>query len=216
MADNRHKYGFRFYSTQSGAARPACFEGRIATAYQANVGSTNVGVSIGDPVVRLGTGYYELAQDTNTSDRLFGVVMAISNAKVDANGKARPASYLPGATTYTLEETTSKILIAPFSDHVWEVDCSGGAATTYAAYLALLGLNADFVYTPDTSNSDRPRANPFLDLSTANTTAALQFRLFGISGTKENQDYSGANVKALVQLNQGADPTIGLSGVDGL
>lgn len=219
MADNRHKYGFRFYSTQSGAARPACFEGRIATAYQGSVGvgPTSVGVSIGDPVVRLGTGYYELAQDTNTSDRLFGVVMAISNAKVDANGKARAASYLPGATAYTLEETTSKILIAPFSDHIWEIDVDDAVtATTYAAYLALLGLNADFVYSPDTTNSDRPRANPLLDIASAATTAALQFRLFGISGTKENQDFSGANVKLLVQLNQGADPTIGLSGVDGL
>ena len=216
MADNRHKYGFRWYAAQSGAQRPAAFEGIIASAYAGDVGGS-VGVSIGDPVVRLADGTYELAQDTNTSDRLYGVVVAIINAKVDAHGKARPASYLPSGTTYAQEQTTSKVMIVPFSDHIWEIDVDDAVtATTLAAYRALMGLNADFVYSRDTSNPDRPRANPVLDISTANTTAALHFRLHDVSKTQENQDFSGANVKVLVQLNQGADPTIGLSGVAGL
>lgn len=215
MADNRHKYGFRFYATQSGAQRPAAFEGIIASAYAGDVGGS-VGVSIGDPVVRLADGTYELAQDTNTSDRLYGVIVGI-RGKVDANGKARPCSYLPSGTTYALEETTSKVMIVPFSDHIWEIDVDDVVtATTLAAYRALMGLNADFVYSRDTSNADKPRANPVLDISTANTTAALHFRLVDVSKTQENQDFSGANVKVLVQLNQGADPTIGLSGVAGL
>lgn len=218
MADNRHKYGFRYYASNSGADRPPAFEGIIASAYQASVGSgpTSVGVSIGDPVVRLADGTYELAQDTNTGDRLYGVIVGIVNAKVDANGKARPASYLPGGTTYALEATTSKVMICPFSNHIWEIDVTGGAATTLAAYRALMGLNADFVYLPDTSNADRPRANPVLDLGSADTTAALQFRLHDVSKTQENQDFSGANVKVLVQLNQGADPMLGTTGVAGL
>lgn len=215
MADNRHKYGFRFYATQSGAQRPAAFEGIIASAYAGDVGGS-VGVSIGDPVVRLADGTYELAQDTNTSDRLYGVIVGI-RGKVDANGKARPCSYLPSGTTYALEETTSKVMIVPFSDHIWEIDVDDVVtATTLAAYRALMGLNADFVYSRDTSNADKPRANPVLDISTANTTAALHFRLADVSKTQENQDFSGANVKVLVQLNQGADPMLGTTGVAGL
>lgn len=216
MADNRHKYGFRFYATQSGAQRPAAFEGIIASAYAGDVGGS-VGVSIGDPVVRLADGTYELAQDTNTSDRLYGVIVGIINAKVDANGKSRPASYLPSGTTYATEANTSKVMIVPFSDHIWEIDVDDAVtATTLAAYRALMGLNADFVYSRDTSNADRPRANPVLDISTAATTAGLHFRLHDVSKTQENQDFSGANVKVLVQLNQGADPTIGTTGVAGL
>ena len=215
MADNRHKYGFRFYATQSGAQRPAAFEGIIASAYAGDVGGS-VGVSLGDPVVRLADGTYELAQDTNTSDRLYGVIVGI-RGKVDANGKARPCSYLPSGTTYALEETTSKVMIVPFSDHIWEIDVDDAVtATTLAAYRALMGLNADFVYSRDTSNADKPRANPVLDISTANTTAALHFRLVDVSKTQENQDFSGANVKVLVQLNQGADPMLGTTGVAGL
>lgn len=220
MADNRKKYGFRFYSTQSGAGRPSCFEGIIASAYAGSVGAgpTSVGVTIGDPVARLADGTYELAEDTaTTADRLYGVVMAISNAKVDANNKARPTAYLPNATSYATEETTSRIIIAPFSDHIWEIDVDDNVtATTLAAYRLLMGLNANFGYVPDTSNADRPKAGPTLDISTAAITAALHFRLHDVSKTRENVDFSGANVKLLVQLNQGADPTLGVTGVVGL
>lgn len=220
MADNRHKYGFRFFSTQSGSGRPACIEALVASGYQGNVGggSTNVGISIGDPVDYLSTGFVELSNDTATRDTLFGVVMAVANAKVDANGKARPASYLPGATSYSLEETTSRLIVAPFSDHIWEIDVDDATtATTLAAYRAFVGENCDFVYSPDTTNADRPRANPVLDISTHATTAALHFRIVGVSKSRENADFSGANVKLLVQLNQGIDPTLlgatGLAGV---
>ena len=220
MADNRHKYGFRFYSSASGSGRPACVEALVASAYQANVGggSTNVGISIGDPVDLLSTGFVELSNDTATRDTLWGVVMGIANAKVDANGKARPASYLPGATSYSLEETTSKLIVAPFGDNIWEIDVDDATtATTLAAYRAFVGENADFVYSPDTTNSDRPRANPVLDISTHATTAALHFRIVGVSKTRENADFSGANVKLLVQLNQGIDPQLnGATGMAGV
>jgi hypothetical protein len=218
MADNRHKYGFRFHSTQGGGGRPACVEMLVASAYQGNVGGGNVGISIGDPVDLLSTGFVELSNDTATRDTPFGVVMNIANAKVDINGKARPASYLPGATSYALEETTSKLIVAPFSNHIWELDVDDAVtATTLAAYRALVGENVDFVYSRDTSNADKPRANPVLDISEHATTAALLFRIVGVSKSRENADFSGANVKLLVQLNQGLDPTLnGATGMAGV
>lgn len=217
MADNRKKYGIRFHSTQGGGGRPACIEGLVASGYAGDHGGS-VGITIGDPVDLLATGFMELTNDTATRDTLFGVVMNVANAKVDANSKARPASYLPSGTTYSLEETTSKLIVAPFSNHIWEMDVDDAVtATTLAQYRALVGNNVDMVFVRDTSNPDRPKCGPVLDISTAATTAALMWRIVGVSKTRENQDFSGANVKLLVQLNQGFDPTLnGNTGMAGL
>ncbi len=217
MADNRHLYGFRFHSTQGGGGRPACIEGIVASGYAGDHGGS-VGITIGDPVDYLATGFMELTNDTATRDTLFGVVMNIANAKVDANSKARPANYLPSGTTYTLEETTSRLTVAPFSDHIWQLDCDDAVtATTLAAYRALIPENVDMVFSRDTSNPDRPKCNPLLDISTHAATAALMFRLVGVSKTRENADFSGAFVKMLVQLNQGIDPVLnGATGMAGL
>lgn len=218
MANNRAKYGFRYYSSQNGSGRAAGIEGGVTSAYQANVGSgnVNVGVSIGDPVAFNAAGNFELAQDI-TADRFFGVVVAIRNARIESNGKSRPASYLPGATTYTLEQDRSSLIILPFANNIWEVDVDENVtAATLAAYRLLVGLNADMIYTTDVSNTDKPRARPELDISTAATTAALDFRIMGVSKTAENADFSGTGVKLLVQLNLGSDPALGTSGVLGL
>ena len=217
MADNRKKYGIRFHSTQGGGGRPACIEGLVASGYAGDHGGS-VGIAIGDPVDLLSTGFMELTNDTATRDTLFGVVMNIANAKVDANAKARPTNYLPSGTTYTLEETTSKLIVAPFSDHIWEMDVDDAVtATTLAAYRALVGENVDMVFSRDTSNPDKPKCGPVLDISTHATTAALMWRIVGVSKTRENQDFSGANVKLLVQLNQGLDPTLnGATGMAGV
>jgi hypothetical protein len=217
MADNRHLYGIRFFSAQGGGGRPACVEGLVASGYAGDHGGS-VGITIGDPVDLLSTGFMELTNDTATRDTLFGVVMNIANAKIDANGKARPAPYLPSGTTYTLEETTSKLIVAPFSDHYWQMDCDDAVtATTLAAYRAFVGENVDMVFSRDTSNSDKPKCNPLLDISTHATTAALMWRIVGVSKTRENADFSGNFVKLLVQLNQGLDPTLnGATGMAGV
>ncbi len=218
MANNRAKYGFRFYSSQHGTGRASGIENGVTSGYQANVGSgnVNVGVSIGDPVAYNAAGNFELAQDV-TADRFFGVVVAIVKARIEANGKSRPASYLPGATTWTNEVDRSSLIVLPFSNNIWEVDVDDNVtATTLAAYRLLVGLNADMVYTTDVSVTDKPRARPELDISTAAVTAGLDFRIMGVSKTMENQDFSGTGVKLLVQLNLGSDPALGTTGVVGL
>jgi hypothetical protein len=218
MADNRRKYGFRFYSSSTGVGRTAGVEGGVTSGYQANVGGTptNVGVSIGDPIAQNAAGNLELAEDV-TADRFLGVVVAIAKARIDANGKSRAASYLPGATTWTNEVDRSSLIFLPFGRDIWEIDVDDNTtATTLAAYRALVGLNCDFRYRIDTTNADRPRADPVLDISTAATTQGLDFRIAGISKTQENADFSGANVKLLVQLNLGSEPMLGTAGVVGL
>jgi hypothetical protein len=144
-------------------------------------------------------------------------VVAIRNARVDSNGKSRPVSYLPGATSYTNEVDRTSLIVLPFANNIWEVDVDDAVtATTLAAYRLLVGLNADMIYTTDVTNADKPRARPELDISTAATTAALDFRIIGVSKTAENVDFSGTGVKLLVQLNLGSDPNLGTSGVLGL
>ncbi len=215
MANNRAKYGFRFYSSQHGTGRASGVEGGVTSGYQANVPATNVGMSIGDPVAFNAAGNFEIAEDI-TADRFFGVIAAIRTARIESNGKSRPASYLPGGTTYTNEVDRSSLIVLPFSNNIWEIDAVGGAATTLAAYRLLVGLNANIIYSLDLTNTDKPRANPQLDLSTAAVTAGLDFRIMGVSKTAENQDFSGTNVKLLVQLNLGSDPALGVTGVVGL
>lgn len=215
MADNRHKYGFRFYASMTGVGRTAAIEGVIASGYAPLINTNeSVGLSIGDPVQKLTDGTYALAGDTTTSGAVpFGVIVGILNVKVDyAATKARPASYYPSGTTYTTKANETRVAILPFGRDLWEIDHRNGALTTEAAYRAISEHNADLVYTRDITNPERPRANPQLDL-TSTGSATAHFRIFGVSKTFENQDFSGANVKLLVQLNEGREPMFTATGL---
>lgn|SRR5512139_803578 len=214
MADNRRKYGFRFYASMTGVGRTAAIEGHIASAYAPLINTNeSVGLSIGDPVQRLTDGSFALAGDTTTAGAVpFGVIVGFLNVKVDSNQKSRPASYYPSGTTYTTKANETRVAVLPFGRDLWEIDHRNGALTTEAAYRAIIEHNADLVYTRDTSNPDRPRANPQLDLTTTGSATA-HFRIFGISKTQENVDLSGANVKLLVQLNEGREPMFTATGL---
>jgi hypothetical protein len=208
MADNRRKYGFRFYSSINGNGRTAVVEGYVASGYAPLVNTNQaVGLTIGDPVQRLGDGTFALAGDTSTAGAVpFGVIAAFYNVKADYAGtKARPASYFPSGTLYTTKANETRIGILPFGRDIWEIDHNGASLTTEAQYRALAEANANLIYVRDTANPDRPKAGPALDISAAGAATA-HFRIFGVSKTQENQDFTGLNVKLLVQLNQGREP----------
>lgn len=216
MADNRHKYGFRFYSSMTGVGRTSAVEFPIASAY-APVINTNVsvGLSIGDPVQLLTDGSVALAGDTTTTGAVpFGVVVGL-RAKVDANQKSRPANYYPTGVTYTTKENETLAQVLPFGRDIWEIDADDAVtATTEAAYRALIGNNFDMVYLLDATNPDKRRANPMLDISGGGFGAnTAHFRLFNISKTRENVDFSGNYVKLLVQLNEGREPMFTATGL---
>lgn len=215
MADNNHKYGIRFYSSITGVGRPAALEFHVASGY-APVINTNVsvGLTIGDPVQLLTDGSVALAGDTTTTGAVpFGVVVGITNAKVDSNNKARPTSYYPTGTTYTTKANETRVAVIPFGRDIFEIDADDAVtATTETAYRALIGNNADLVYLLDSSNPDRRKANPMLDISTA-AAATAHFRILGISKTQENKDFSGNYVKLLVQLNEGREPVFTATGL---
>ena len=216
MADNRHAYGFRYYSNLAGGGCPPSLEYRIASAYQSSEGGGSVDVNVGDPVTPIADGTMIHTADTGGASGaalLFGVVSAVVNARVDSNGKSRPASYLPGGTTYTLDRDASKVMVTPFGRVVWEVDTiTPGSIDTYAEYEALIGANCDFAYDRDITASPKLKANPVLDLSTV-TTSTANFRIVGVSKTQENSDFSGANVKLLVVANETVEAPFTVTGI---
>ena len=216
MADNRHKYGFRFYSSLTGVGRTAAVEFPVATSYPPVINTNvSVGLSIGDPVQILTDGSVALAGDTTTTGAVpFGVIVGL-RGKVDANQKSRPASFLPTTLAYSTKENETRVQVLPFGRDLWEIDADDAStATTEAAYRALIGNNFDMVYLLDASNPDKRRANPMLDISGGGFGAnTAHFRLFGISGTRENADFSGNFVKLLVQLNEGREPMFTATGL---
>lgn len=205
MANNRHLYGFRWVGSVDGACYPKPREFIIASAAQPTPEGANTGFSIGDPVDLLTDGTVMLSGDANYNGPFYGVIVSINNAKVDANSRARPTSYLPGGVTWANKQQQSRVGVVPFGRNIWEIDCNTALANE-AAFQLLIGANCDMIHVPDTSNADKPRANPFLNISTANTTATLAFRIFGISKSMDNVDFSGTNVKLLVVGNQIFDP----------
>jgi hypothetical protein len=215
MADNRHKYGFRFYASMTGVGRTSAIEGFIASGYAPLINTNvSVGLSIGDPVQRLTDGSFALAGDTTTTGAVpFGVIVGFNNVKLDYSAtKARPASYYPTGVTYTTKANETRVAVLPFGRDLWEIDHLNGAFTTEAAYRGITDHNADLIYTLDAANPDKRRANPQLDLTTTGNATA-HFRIFGISKTQENFDLSGANVKLLVQLNEGREPMFTATGL---
>ena len=205
MADNRAKYGFRYYGNLSGSGRMPIQEFRIASTYSAQVasGTTDVGLYVGDVVSLLADGTVALFADNAASEDAapFGVIAGFSNVKFGPENKARPSSYYPvGGVTYGDSNTETRVQVVPFTqDIIWEVDVDDAVtATTKAAYEALIGENTVIAaYVPDTADSNKPKANPKIDIS-VNTTTVDDFRIWGISKTQDNVDFSGANVKILV------------------
>jgi len=212
MANNAHRYGFRWVGSADGACYPKSREFLVATAYQATVSAENVDLNIGDPVQLTTDGTMVLGATGNPSI-FWGVIVGFSNVKVGLPLKGRKFSRLPGGTTWTTEENASKVLVVPFGRNIWEIDCDDAStATTLTAYRALIGEDCNMTFSRDASDSDRPKANPLLDISDHNTSEG-DFRIVGISKTAENQDYAGLYVKVHVMVNETGEPPFVTAGV---
>lgn len=212
MADNTHKYGFRWVGSLDGACNPKPIEHTVITAYQATISAENVDLNIGDPVQLASTGTMELGA-TGSPAILWGVVVGFSNVKVGLPLKGRKFQRLPGGTTWTTEENRSKVLVVPFGRNLWEIDCDDKTtATTRAAYQLLVGENANLIFSRDATDTDRPKANPYLDIST-HVSSTADFRIQGISGTALNQDFSGLNVKLIVSINESGEAPFVTAGI---
>lgn len=200
--NNTHKYGFRpvkaFGAGNSGIPTP--YRLHVADSYQAtgDGGTPNVGLSIGDPVLRVNDGSIALA--TTTVD-VWGVIVGFEPYWDGTFMK--PTSYLPGATTGgSVLDRVSRALVVPVHGMVFECDVDENTtATTYTAYRAFIGENVDHTCVGDTTNASKPKADPRLDISGHAITNSLGWNIVGISDSVENQDFSGTNVKLYVVCN---------------
>lgn len=218
MADNRHLYGFRWHGNLEGGCCPKPIEFTVKTAFDFSTQAGGaVDLNVGDPVVMDTDGTVILATAAvGAAQNLFGVVASINNAKVDANGYSRPASFLPVGTTWATEALRSKVGIIPFGRNTWEIDGNQvfAGATTIANYRVLLGGNVNFIYSRDVTNANRPKANPLLNLAaTPDATATKDFRLLDISHTADNFDFSGNFVKLVVVVNSSGEAPFNKTGV---
>lgn len=196
MANNNQKYGFRLHRGIT-SAEPSVEAMVVATGYQASPGGVDVDLNVGDPVSRTTDGSAILCSATGAA--LYGIIVGV---KPYWNGtQMTPSNKLVGGTAWgTLEERRSEILVVRADQAIWEIDVDDAVtATTLAAYRALVGENCDHNY--DAADATYDRAHPRLDISAHNTTTAM-WRIYGVSPTVENQDYSGSFVKLLVVPNE--------------
>jgi hypothetical protein len=206
MADNIHRYGIRWNRAANGRDTPNPIPKTIATGYQAtNDGAGfNVDLNIGDPVKLVSTGTVALALTTND---VFGIIVAFG--PYWTGEFLKPTSRLPGATAWgTIRERKSVAMVVPVDiSQFWEMDCDDKVtATTEGAYEAFEGENANVVIPGDNTDSSKPTADPFLDISSHAVTAGLTVRLEKVSPTVENQDFAGLYVKYLIRFNKTQSP----------
>lgn len=219
MSDNVAYYGFR---PSRGALGMAAVGRTIRCPVASNYVSTiaglaaGIGFRAGDPVNQLsdGTVAHLTVSDgtpTETTMKCLGVVVAVDpwfDSTIGQNGAMRRADNLPPGIVYgTNFDRQSNLLVLPAEGVTFEVDATGTVPTTYATWLALVGANFPLIYS-----AVAPKAFPRVDVTTPVTTAE-QIRVVGISQTLNNQDFSGANVKLLVQFNLVQQAPINTTGV---
>lgn len=197
MADNRAKYGMRYYRSRSGSGDPAPERRFLASGYGGQPGSANCDVQVGDPMQLVSDGSLAFAT-AGSAGGISHVVVGIE--KYWDGTRMRSGDRVPyqlGAYSTNLDRQTT-ILCVRVEDAIWEMDCNDNTtATTLTAYQAFINENADLVYS-----ASAPNAFPRINISTHATTATLQLRIQGISETAFNQDFSGNYVKLLVTVNK--------------
>lgn len=198
MANNTHKYGFRWaQGIQGDMPRP--LEYAVADSYQAQDDGSgfSVDLNVGDPVKLVSTGTVALA---NTTNAVFGIIVGIVGYYDSTVGAYVHSNKIPGASTGGgIEARLSRVLVVPAKSGLWEIDVDeASTATTEAAYRALIHENVTHTCA---GNSTTKRAEPRIDISTHATTYSLVWRIMGISKTAENRDFSGTNVKLIVACN---------------
>lgn len=213
MADNQKGHpGFKWAVGYNSKPMPTPFLVPVASGYTGAInGGTTVDINPGDPVRRLSTGYFAHAagnEGGSGGETIYGICVAVA-PYYDGSAMV-PGNRLPANTVYgTNFERQSFIHVVPANAGLWAIDCDDSStATTYAAYLAFLGENADHRLTA----GSEPKTNCLLDIST-HGTATAQWRIEHISRTAKNQDFSGLYVELIVSCNEGQQPEFTATGI---
>lgn len=211
MTDNAVKYGFRWATAHNGGKnmpQPEVCIVATGTSFDVNGGAQNVPLNIGDPVTRLSTGGVTLCDGSEGGAgglAVYGIVVGVLPYYDAAAGYMRPTNKLPDAVSYgTNLERQSKVLVVRAEAGRWEIDTDDTSTSydTLAEFQAFQGENCDHILT---GASGAVAAFPRLDIS-GHGTATAQWRIIAVSPTAENQDFAGAYVKLVVEINEGQGP----------
>lgn len=203
MTDNLRGYpGFKWVRSLLGTNPPSAIPCRVASGYAGTInGGGAIDLNLGDPVKLVATGTVAHAAGNEAAggngDPIYGIIVGFLPYW---DGQKKVFNYrLPNNTVYgTNLERMSYVLVYPAAGNVWEIDVDDSVtATTEAAYIDLIGTNADHRFT----TGSEPKTNCLLDISTA-SPATAQWRIHNVSGSAANQDYSGAYVKLEVTCNE--------------
>lgn len=197
MTDNLASYGIR-------PRRPRWGDDfrierrRVASGYSSAVAGTP-DVNVFDPVVLQtdGTVIHAVAGATNM---IYGIVMGFSpywNGSVLFQDNRLPA----GQGTYGTNLARQHfVYVLPAIGYEFEVDVDDGVtATTESAYKQFIGENVNLSYAAAAFNSGTG-AFPRLAIAGHAVTNTFQFRIVDLA-EEVNIDYSGLNVKLIVQVN---------------
>lgn len=213
MSDNVHRYGFRWARSYNASAIPGPVNWvPVASGYNGSItGGSAIDINVGDPVVRLGTGYFAHAAGSETTVVApYGIVVAIGKVWDGSLMQSVNKVVNSGGVYGTNLNHQTMIGVVPIDQGYWEVDADDNTtATTRATYLALFGENVNHVLT----TGSEPLADPMIDISTHATSNALTFRLEDLSNTVENKDLSGKYVKLIVKANLAQQPWSSATGV---
>ena len=220
MADNMPYYGFRWATAHNGGKNvPQAEECFVVSgqSFDINNGAQNIGLGIGDPVTRLASGAVSLCDGSEGAGggvAVYGIVVAVLPYYNAVTGRMEPTNVLPDNVVYgTNLERQSKVMVVRADAGRWEIDVNDATtATSLADYQALYGENCDHILTGVVSVDTR--AKPKLDIN-PNDPATAQWRIISVSKSAANQDFSGANVKLIVEINEAATqlPAFGATGI---
>ena len=202
MADNTPVYGFR-YATSRSDPNPKTIVMVVANlqAFTPDA-ATAAHCQPGDPIKILPGGTIDLAEP---GEAVFGIMVAVGhdgkvfNTSFSTNGVLHPSRHIPSGVNYgTSLERQTLALVVPAAGVIWEID-SDQTLANQGAWQALVGQNADHSFTaPGASDLN---ATPRLGVGIA-APGSGQWRIEGLSSNGSNQDFSGANVKLLVSVNE--------------
>jgi hypothetical protein len=102
------------------------------------------------------------------------------------------SNYYPGAVNITQGAIDAYVYDDP--KRLFEVQCDGTIALTD------IGKNIDSAVTAGSTINGQSKTE--IKTSSVNTTAALQFKIVGISGDPDNSDASSANANWIVFFNE--------------
>lgn len=153
---------------------------------------------VGDPVVKTSNGANSTAMlnfpigtlpeitragTSTTTSPITGIVVGVLNQK----NISENVTYSAGSVARVIEVNTDIL-------QEYEIECNAAPTSS----MTQVGLNANVVY--GTADNIFGGSGADLDLSTANTTATLQFKILRFENSVGN-NATGANAKAIVSIN---------------